>query len=374
MSDKPKKNVNMDGAQHFAGSKFIYGANEFIQSAKAPEFIVEKVIQRGQIYSFTAKWGHGKTALGLTWAVHIAAGRDFAGFKTLRSRVLYLAGENPADVQLRVIAICREFEIDLDELDGWLYFSDKAFPINQADICDYFIGEVKRVINDAIDLIFVDTGMAHSEVDEENANGKMHKVAVAMRNMAINLYGSALVVFMHPTQGATKETLRSRGGGAFAGQIDGELLGWQDPVSKQIQFWHSTKFRGGGFEPVYFDLKRIELEGFDDNFGNQASSVVVLPSTKAKDINEDALGGDNKLIFEVFMKCAQSKVLVTDREWRREAYLAFGDRSPKAKTMAYGRAKTSLLNSKMVIDAQIHKSYRLPNATLVDVALEEDDE
>jgi hypothetical protein len=366
MTKITKKSVNMEGAQYFAGSQFIYGVNEFIEAAKAPEFIVEKVIQRGQIYSFTAKWGHGKTALGLTWAVHIAAGRDFAGFKTLRSRALYLAGENPADVQLRVISICREFDIDPKELDGWLYFSDKAFPINQASVCDYFIQEIKRLIEASIDLIFVDTGMAHSEVDEENANGKMHKVAVAMRDLAINLDGAGLVVFMHPTQGANAETLRSRGGGAFAGQIDVELLAWQDAGTRQIKFWHSSKFRGGGFEPVYFDLKRIELDGYDDNFGNKAISVVALPSTKTKDVDSDELGGNNKKVFDAFVRCAQTKTLVTDREWRRIAYDALGG-SKSANQAAYRRAKKTLLASKMVIDEGKHNSYRLPNTTNADV-------
>ncbi len=368
MTEITKKSVNMEGAEHFAGSKFIYGVNEFINAAKAPEFIVEKVIQRGQIYSFTAKWGHGKTALGLTWAVHIAAGRDFAGFRTLRSRVLYLAGENPADVQLRVISICREFDIDPNELDGWLYFSDKAFPINQSNVCDYFVKEVRKVIEDAIDLIFVDTGMAHSELEEENANGKMHKVAVAMRDLAINLYGAGLVVFMHPTQGANAETLRSRGGGAFAGQIDGELLAWQDAGTRQIKFWHSSKFRGGGFEPVYFDLKRIELDGYDDNFGNKAVSVVALPSTKAKDTDSDELGGNTKKVFDAFVRCAQTKTLVTDKEWRRVAYDALGGTN-EANQTAYRRAKKALLTSAMVIDADKHNAYRLPKPTNADVGL-----
>jgi len=366
MTKITKKSVNMEGAEHFSGSKFIYGVNEFINAAKAPEFIVEKVIQRGQIYSFTAKWGHGKTALGLTWAIHIAAGLDFAGFRTLRSRVLYLAGENPADIQLRVISICREFDIDPNELDGWLYFSDKAFPINQPRICDYFLKEVRRNVEGSIDLIFVDTGIAHSEVDEENANGKMHKVAVAMRDLAINLYGAGLVVFMHPTQGATAENLRSRGGGAFAGQIDGELLAWQDATTKQIKFWHSSKFRGGGFEPVYFDLKRIELDGYDDNFGNKAVSVVALPGMKAKEADSDELGGNNRKIFDAFVKCAQTKTLVTDKEWRRVAYEALTG-TKQANQAAFRRAKKALLASKMVIDANMYNSYRLPNMTNTDV-------
>jgi hypothetical protein len=352
-------------ASHFGDSPVIRNGLEFMNSAKAPEFILEKVIQKGQIYTFTAKWGHGKTALGLTMAMHIAAGIDFAGFQVKRSKVLYLAGENPADVQLRTITICKEYGINPSDIKDWIYFSEKSFAINDKPIKDEFVTEAKKITS--VDLIFVDTGPAHSEIEEENANSKMHKVAVAMREMANDFSESAMMVFMHPTQGATQDTLRSRGGGAFAGQVDGELLAWQDPFTKQIKFWHSSKFRGGGFEPVYFDLKRVELDGFDDNFGNKAVSVVAIHAEKSIENNSDEIGGDTRLVFDAFVLCAKSKTLVTDQEWRRESYKFLGDRNTKAKGEAFRRAKKLLLGSKMVIDAEIHRSYRLPIATSPEV-------
>lgn len=343
---------------HFSGEQVIHGAGEFMSRARAPEFILEKVIQKGQIYTLTAKWGHGKTALGLAMAMHIAAGIDFAGFRVKRSRVLYLAGENPFDVQMRSIALCREMDITPSMLDGWLYFSDKAFPINDKEIKDAFVREAKKVSD--VDLVFVDTGPAHTEIEEENSNGKMHKVAVSMREMAGDLNNSALITFMHPTQGATRDTLRSRGGGAYAGQVDGELLAWQDPITKQVEFWHSTKFRGSGFDSVFFDLKRVDLDGFDDNFGNKAVSVIAIHAQKVIDTNSDAIGGDTRIVFDAFILCAKTKSLVTGREWRRESYKAFDNRSHKTKSKAFSRAKKSLLGSKMVIDAETHDSYRLP--------------
>lgn len=360
-----QKAVDVIASEYFSGEQVVHLAGEFMARAKAPEFILEKVIQRGQIYTLTAKWGHGKTALGLAMAMHIAAGIDFAGFRVKRSRVLYLAGENPFDVQMRSIALCREMDLSPSMLDGWLYFSDKAFPINDKNIKDAFVREVKKVSE--VDLIFVDTGPAHSEIDEENSNGKMHKVAVSMREMAGDLNNSALITFMHPTQGAARETLRSRGGGAFAGQVDGELLAWQDPITKQIEFWHSTKFRGSGFDSVFFDLKRVDLDGFDDNFGNKAVSVIAVHGQRVIDANSDAIGGDTRVVFDAFVLSAKTKSLVTEKEWRRESYKAFGERNQKAKSTAFSRAKKSLLGSKMIINAEMHNSFRLPNTAFVDV-------
>jgi hypothetical protein len=45
-----------------------------------------------------------------------------------------------------------------------------------------------------------------------------------------------------------------------------------------VEVYHSTKFRGAGFKPFYLKLEKVELVGFDDNFGNIANTVVAVPS------------------------------------------------------------------------------------------------
>lgn len=277
---------------------FVLTATDFLSGARSPHFILERVLQKNQVYSATAKWGHGKTAVFLTMAIHLALGRDFADFRALRSKVLYLAGENPDDIRLRVIAICKQYGFDANDLDGWLYFSRSAFAINKDAIAQSVADQVNQ--HGVMDVVFVDTGPAHHETEEENSNTEMHKFAVACRSFGHKLGEPAVVVFMHPTQGSTKETLRSRGGGGFAGNIDAELLLWQDESTHQVEFWHSTKFRGAGFDRKYFDLKRIELPQFVDNFGNVAISVAAIPAEAVnapKDIKK--LKGAQKIIFNL---------------------------------------------------------------------------
>ena len=326
----------------------ISSATAFIAQAKAPEFIWERVLQRNQVYSTTAKWGHGKTALLLTLSIHIAMGQTFAGMQVERSKVLYLAGENPDDIRLRVIAICAHYGFDVAELEDWLYFSDKSFPINHQAMTDIVVSRVKE--RGDFGVIVVDTGIAHNNLEEENSNSEMHKFAVACRHFGTQIGSPAVIVLMHPPQGATEETLRSRGGGGFAGQIDGELLIWQDSLTKQIKFWHSPKFRGAGFETMHFDLMTKVVEGFKDNFKNDAYSVVAIHGEKKEATNPKNLAPKTREVFESLQRLAVKNSIVTRVEWRLAYYN--GVRT-STKQKAFDRAEKSLYASGLVCSSEM---------------------
>ena len=324
-------------------NKVIHSASEFMAQAKAPRFIWERVIQRNLIYSATAKWGHGKTALMLTMAVHIALGREFSKLKVEQSKVLYLAGENPDDIRLRVISICNLYNFKTEDLDGWLYFSEKAFAINHKEISDHVSSQARE--HGEFGLIIVDTGVAHHDTDEENSNSEMHKFAVSCREFGEAIGNPAVIVLMHPTQGSTKETLRTRGGGGFAGQIDGELMIWQHESTKQIEFWHSSKFRGGGFSTQWFDLKVTQVEGFTDNFGNEAVSVVALASEKRDSKEPKNLKGKIKEAYQALLHLSVTSPGVTANEWRNAYYK--GERT-EAKEKSFQRAMKGLIEDCMI--------------------------
>src|SRR5215469_9286631 len=84
----------------------ILSGAEFVASFVPPDFVIDGVLQKQFIYSLTAPTNAGKTAIMLLLAAHVALGRDIApGVEVERSRVLYLAGENPVDVMMRWIAM-----------------------------------------------------------------------------------------------------------------------------------------------------------------------------------------------------------------------------------------------------------------------------
>jgi hypothetical protein len=253
---------------------FIVSAAEFAAQAQSPHFLVERMLQTGQVYSCTAKWGHGKTAVLLTLAVHIALGKPFAGLRTVPSRVLFMAGENPADVMMRLRGVCLRYGFNVDEVSANLMFTTHSFLIDDKQSSAAHVAKIKEY--GRFDVAFIDTLPTHSNLDDDNSNSQMLALAKAVRNLGREIGNPAVVALMHPPQTATKASLRSRGGGSFAGEIDAEILMWLE--KGVVEVYHSTKFRGAGFKPFYLKLEKVELVGFDDNFGNIANTVVAVPS------------------------------------------------------------------------------------------------
>jgi hypothetical protein len=276
-------------------------------------------------------------------AIHIALGKEFAYLRTQQTKVLYLAGENPDDIRLRVKAICEVYGFKSEELSEWLYFSDRSFSMSDDILTLLVSGRVKDLGD--FGLVVVDTGPAHNETDDENSNSEMHKFAVACRDFGSKIGNPALIILMHPPQGATKDNLRTRGGGGFAGQIDGELLLWQYETTKQVELWHSAKFRGAGFSPMFFDLKVVQVDGFSDNFGNEAISVVAVHGEK-KDVKDPkSLKGNNKLAYELLISLLKKSSSVTKQDWRTAFYEGEKD---SRKEKAFTRASNSLMEAGLV--------------------------
>lgn len=254
---------------------FIVSAGEFVAKAESPFYLVERMLQKGMVYSCTAKWGHGKTAVLLTLAAHIALGKAFAGLRAVQSRVLFMAGENPADVRLRLLGVCKHYGFDVHEVEQNLMFTTYSFPIDNVGACNAHADAIKA--KGDFDVVFIDTLPTHSTLDDDNSNSQQLALAKSVRSFG-RLIGSnpAVVAMMHPPQTATKQTLRSRGGGAFAGEIDAELLMWLE--NGVVEVFHSTKFRGAGFKPIYLALESVELPEYVDNFGNVTRTVVAVPA------------------------------------------------------------------------------------------------
>lgn len=349
----------------------VVGWNAFMEDSEPPFYVVQRMLQAGSLYAFTASWGAGKTAVGLTMAMHVAAGIPLNTIKVSRSKVLYLCGENPGDVKLRARAAAARFNIDWNMLQGWIHFTKRPFAIDNAQQLNAFVTEAAQY--GPFGLVIVDTGPAHSEAEDENDNRQMHKLAMALRHLmapfadAQSNRAPAIMVLMHPAKSAKRDEITARGGGAFLGSIDGEILGWRADPKDPVEVYHRTKFRGPGFDPLLFNLEPFTFSQVTDNFGEPIKTVIAV-LTNDKPAQRTAVTGAARVALDALKTCGFNGSatppndiilrehivfpptrVVHEDHWRARCYeTGISDGDAGAKKTAFRRARKKLVEDGLV--------------------------
>jgi RecA-family ATPase len=142
--------------------------------------------------------GAGKTAITLRLAASVALGISFAGRKTKKRRVLYLAAENPVDIRMRWIALAQQMDFDADAIE--VYFIEGVFRISK--MTNTLKAEAER-IGGEFGLIIVDAGPVFYEGDDENNRNQQGKHAEMLRGLINAIPGKPSVLAnVHPVKNA----------------------------------------------------------------------------------------------------------------------------------------------------------------------------
>jgi archaellum biogenesis ATPase FlaH len=87
--------------------------------------IVERLVPEGEVTLLAGHGGAGKSLLALVMGVFVALGRDLAGLRVQRRRVVFFSAEDDRDELLRRLQrVCAVLQVDRRELDGWLILLD----------------------------------------------------------------------------------------------------------------------------------------------------------------------------------------------------------------------------------------------------------
>jgi hypothetical protein len=268
-----------DGARKHrsnGGDSSILSKREFIRGFQPPDYLVDGVLQKRFFYALTGATGHAKTAIALHVA-QLVGSRDpgaMLGIHAVaKGRVVYMVGENPDDLRMRVIGTdaLRDDHFDEDEI----VFVPGTF--NIADMQAALASEAQRL--GGVDLVVVDTSAAYFVGDEELSNTQMGEHARMLRGLAALPGGPCLLVLCHPIKHVVEPSqLLPRGGGAFLAEVDGNLTAWKrDDVLVEL---HHNKIRGPGFEPITFRLEKITTPKLVDAKGR------LIPTVRAAPISE----------------------------------------------------------------------------------------
>jgi hypothetical protein len=152
------------------------------------------------VYPITARTGDGKTAVAQRRTGHVCIGRKLAGLDVVRGPVVYLAGENYVDVQMRWLATCQDMGIDPNTAD--VHFVTER----------RFLGEIGEHIKAAgIEpaLIIIDTSAAYSPAQDENDNVQQgahaRQISACSRGNSETV-GDRVIVSVTGSNGATGKT------------------------------------------------------------------------------------------------------------------------------------------------------------------------
>ncbi len=164
---------------------FIITAKPFVlrdaAQTKPRRWLYGKHYIRKFLSTTAAPGGLGKSSLTLVEAVAMATGKDLLGVLPTRGkqfRVLYWNGEDPLDeIERRVIAICQQYKITMDDLGGRLFLlSGRDTPLcvaqaerNGFEIVTQVIEGLERfILENQIDIAIFDPLIALHKVPEND--------------------------------------------------------------------------------------------------------------------------------------------------------------------------------------------------------------
>jgi hypothetical protein len=252
----------------------IQTSGAFVEGFVPPEYVLDRVLQRRFCYSMTAQTGVGKTAVAMLLTAHVAAGRALGALDVAKGSVLYFAGENPTDIQMRWLGLTQELKLDPRATD--VHFVPGAVPLSQ--VAERITAEVARK-NLTLALVVVDTAAAYFEGDDENSNSQSAEHARRMRSLTMLPGGPCVVILCHPTKRAADDDLIPRGGGAFLAEVDGNIA--LHKRETLIVASAQGKFRGADFAPISFELNAVTHPVLKDSLGRDIWTVVAKPLTDA---------------------------------------------------------------------------------------------
>jgi hypothetical protein len=274
-------------------SGLIKSSKQFVADFTPPDFLVDRFLIQSFLYALTGQTGAGKTAITLRLAASVALGVTFSGLDVTARRVLYLAAENPIDVQMRWIALAQQMDFDPDTIA--VFFVEGIFKISNLDMLKT---EAERVGGD-FGLIIIDTGPAFYEGDDQNSRTEMFRHARTFRDLINGIPGKPTVLAnMHPTKRVGEDGLVPAGGGSFLNEIDGNLTATKD--GDDIELHWCGKLRGIEFNPLNFTVRSVTHERLKDRKGKLIPTVICEPiSERAKEDRKKAAREDRKLVLAI---------------------------------------------------------------------------
>jgi hypothetical protein len=282
---------------------------DWTQDEPAPDYLVDRLIERGTAMLLSADTGAGKSWFAQALAIALAKGEPFLGRATQQCSVVYIDEENPKRLprsRMRALGMTNEHSTRVH------YFSRKGLRVGEL-LCDDWL---ERKINETkSQLLVVDTLMAATSVTDINSNDEVVAFYRSMRALTAKT-GVTILILHHERKQV--QGVRSGGGQAamgarqIAGQADGHLTLQLKPGGKEnthgadgrqdlrtVLLLKEEKDRDG--QTVAAKGERLVIESVKRN-----SVLVEATFFSEGDAHEDAPGLEATLLADICSKLREN--------------------------------------------------------------------
>ena len=262
------------------GALYFQKVNEIMENMTEPDWLVDRCIERATVTSIFGAPKSGKSFIAIAMACSIASGKDFYGFDTKPSTVLYLAGEGHTAVARRIKSYEQFYSRSLEKAP--LLISNRGSRIGD-DAEFAMLQEVCRDIEieyGNVGMIIVDT-LARNYGLNENSTEDMNKFIQRIDELKEEFQASMVIVH-HTGHGSNG---RARGSSVLPAALDYEFKVERDKNSDDKAMMVALKQTlvkdGTPIEDLYFQFKELMLLGYD----GVTSGVLALTDERPKITN-----------------------------------------------------------------------------------------
>ena len=306
---------------------------------RAPEYLVEGLIETATLGLIFGEPGCGKTFVAVDIALSVASGTPFHGRSVKKGPVFFIAGEGHNGLIRRCAAWAKARDVSLQGLP--MFKSERA--------AQFLDGASAATVAEAVDqladmhgspaLIVVDTLARNFGAGDENNTKDMSEFVTAIDNLKARYPGCAVLIVHHSGHA---DRLRARGAIALKGALDVEFRIQRD---EQTVTMINTKMKDA--EPpadLCLTLERIELEYgvssavLSSGGGTQKKVKVPRPHRLALDTYRTAAVADGTWEDGAFRG-------VHLDAWRPHFYEKHTGENSAVKRQAFKRARDDLVEA-----------------------------
>lgn len=192
--------------------------NEIEKPSKEFEWLIKKIMTRGETSVWFGAPGCGKSFLLTSAALSIARGEDWMGFKVRKGLVIYQAGEGGLGLKKRLRAWKKENHVKHDDNLPFVLLPTQVNLYASENDVEKLIAEIKlwsAYYDIALELVVIDTFSAASPGADENLSKDVGPVLARCRRIATETGAHVALVHHTPKGGGSP-----RGWSGFTGNVE----------------------------------------------------------------------------------------------------------------------------------------------------------